>query len=246
MAAISYQLYSSRNWDVAETFAMLADLGVKEVEGFGPYFEDPARTRALLDAHGMTMPTAHFALDLVEADPEKVISIAQTIGIETVIIPYLAAENRPDTVDGWKAFGARVAAAGKPVRAAGLGFAWHNHDFEMVPVDGHMPLDLIAAASDDIQIELDLAWVHVAGEDPVAWVRRFAGRLAAVHVKDVAQSGENTDEDGWADVGFGIMDWPAIKAEMDAAGVSRYVIEHDNPNDHKRMASRSLASVQAF
>ena len=116
----------------------------------------------------------------------------------------------------------------------------------MVPVDGQMPLDLIAAASDDIQIELDLAWVHVAGEDPVAWVRRFAGRLAAVHVKDVAQSGENTDEDGWADVGFGIMDWPAIKAEMDAAGVSRYVIEHDNPNDHKRMASRSLASVQAF
>ena len=246
MAAISYQLYSSRNWDVAETFAMLADLGVKEVEGFGPYFEDPARTRALLDEHGMTMPTAHFALDLVEADPEKVISIAQTIGIETVIIPYLAAENRPDTVEGWKAFGARVAAAGKPVRAAGLGFAWHNHDFEMVPVDGQMPLDLIAAASDDIQIELDLAWVHVAGEDPVAWVRRFAGRLAAVHVKDVAQSGENTDEDGWADVGFGIMDWPAIKAEMDAAGVSRYVIEHDNPNDHKRMASRSLASVQAF
>ena len=246
MAAISYQLYSSRNWDVAETFAMLADLGVKEVEGFGPYFEDPAATRALLDAHGMTMPTAHFALDLVEADPEKVISIARTIGIETVIIPYLAAENRPDTVDGWKAFGARVAAAGKPVRAAGLGFAWHNHDFEMVPVDGQMPLDLIAAASDDIQIELDLAWVHVAGEDPVAWVRRFAGRLAAVHVKDVAQSGENTDEDGWADVGFGIMDWPAIKAEMDAAGVSRYVIEHDNPNDHKRMASRSLASVQAF
>ena len=40
MPTISYQLYSSRNWDVEETFAMLSELGVKEVEGFGPYFEE--------------------------------------------------------------------------------------------------------------------------------------------------------------------------------------------------------------
>jgi len=28
--------------------------------------------------------------------------------------------------------------------------------------------------------------------------------------------------------------------------VTRYVVEHDNPNDHVRMAARSLAGVQAF
>jgi sugar phosphate isomerase/epimerase len=42
------------------------------------------------------------------------------------------------------------------------------------------------------------------------------------------------------------MDWKTIKPAMDAAGVTRYVVEHDNPNDHKRMATRSLASIQAF
>ena len=78
MPSISYQLYSSRNWDVADTFEMLAGLGITEVEGFGPYFEDPAKTKALLASHGMTMPTGHFALDLVEGSPEKAIEERQS------------------------------------------------------------------------------------------------------------------------------------------------------------------------
>nr|MDJ0640392.1 sugar phosphate isomerase/epimerase [Paracoccaceae bacterium] len=125
-------------------------------------------------------------------------------------------------------------------------FAWHNHDFELVPVEGVMPLDLIAGASDDIKIELDLAWVKVSGENPVEWLKKLSGRIVATHVKDIAPEGQNKDEDGWSDVGHGIMDWTAIKPAMDAAGVDRYILEHDNPSDHERMARRSLASVQAF
>ncbi len=76
MPAISYQLYSSRNWDPDETFAMLADAGFKEVEGVGSHYADLVKTKSLLDAHDMTMPTGHFAPDLVEDNPEKVIQIA--------------------------------------------------------------------------------------------------------------------------------------------------------------------------
>ena len=246
MPSISYQLYSSRNWGMDETFAMLAGLGIKEVEGFGPYFEDPARTKALLEKYDMRMPTGHFALDFVESSPVDAIAAAKMLGIEVVVIPFLAADSRPTTAAGWKEFAQRLAKAGEPIVAAGLGFAWHNHDFELVPVEGVMPLDLIAGASADIKIELDLAWVKVSGEDPVEWLKRLSGRIVATHVKDIAPEGENTDEDGWSDVGHGIMDWEAIKPAMDAAGVDRYILEHDNPSDHERMARRSLASVQAF
>ena len=246
MPTISYQLYSSRNWEAEETFGMLANLGIKEVEGFGPYFEDPAKTKSLLDACGMKMPTGHFALDFVESDSDKVVAIAKMLGVETVVIPFLAAEERPTTAAGWKEFAHRLAKAGEPIISAGLSFAWHNHDFELVPVEGVMPLDVIAQASDDIKIELDLAWVKVSGEDPVAWLKKLSGRIIATHIKDVAPEGENADEDGWSDVGHGIMNWDAIKPAMDAAGVGRYVLEHDNPSDHARMARRSLASVEAF
>ncbi|MCH2095999.1 MAG: sugar phosphate isomerase/epimerase [Rhodobacteraceae bacterium] len=246
MASISYQLYSSRAWEVDETLAMLAGLGIKEVEGFGPYLDDPAVTRARLDAHGLTMPTAHFAFDLVENEPDRTIATAQAIGIQSVVIPFLMPEDRPDSAQGWADFGQRLATISQPIIAAGLDFAWHNHDFELTPVDGAMPLDLIADASEDIKLELDLAWVKVAGQNPVDWLNKYAGRLVATHVKDIAPDGQNADEDGWSDVGHGTMDWSAIKPAMDAAGVSRYIIEHDNPNDHKRMATRSLASVLAF
>lgn len=246
MPSISYQLYSSRDWDVGETFAMLTGLGITEVEGFGPYLENPHRTRALLDAHGMTMPTAHFALDFVENDTDRAIETAKKLGIHTIIIPFLAPADRPSTATGWESFAQHLAKVGETVVASGLDFAWHNHDFELVPVDGAMPLDLIAGASDDIKIELDLAWVKTAHQDPVAWLERLSGRLVAAHLKDVAPKGENVDEGGWSDVGYGVLDWAAIKPAMDAAGVDRYVIEHDNPSDHKRMATRSLASVRAF
>jgi len=246
MPTISYQLYSSRHWTAEETFKMLAEAGYQEVEGVGPHYEDLAKTKALLESHDMTMPSGHFALDFVEADPAKVIEIADALGISAVVIPFIAPDERPTTLAGWQAFGARLAKAGEPIVAAGLDYAYHNHDFEFVPVEGQMPLDVIAQASDDIKLELDLAWVAVGGEDPVAWLKKYAGRVIIAHVKDIAPKGENTDEDGWADVGHGTMDWKTIKPAMDAAGVNRYVIEHDNPSNHIRMASRSMATVQAF
>lgn len=247
MVSISYQLYSSRNAPLTETLDMLAALGIREVEGFGPLFEDPAATRAELDARGLAMPTAHVALDLLEKDPKRALAIAETLGIESIIVPYLMPDARPIDRAGWAAFGQRLAEAGKPVRAAGLGFGWHNHDFEFIPTaDGALPIELIAGVSDEIGLELDLAWILVAGQDPVDWIQRYAGRIIAAHVKDRAPQGEAVDEGGWADIGYGVMDWPRVVAALDAAGVTRWVMEHDNPADHRRFATRSYAALSSF
>lgn len=246
MPDIAYQLYSSRNWEAADTFEMLAHAGYTAVEGVGPFYEDIAATRALLDRYGMTMPTGHFALDLIEAHPQQVIDIATQLGMSAVIVPFVAPQDRPDTATGWATFGVRLARAAAPIIAAGLPVAWHNHDFEFAPVDGELPMDIIATTAPDIMFELDLAWVQVSGHDPIMWLQKLARRIAAVHIKDIAPKGQNVDEDGWADVGHGVMDWAAITPALRAAGVTRYVVEHDNPNDHKRFATRSFASVRAF
>jgi sugar phosphate isomerase/epimerase len=42
------------------------------------------------------------------------------------------------------------------------------------------------------------------------------------------------------------MDWPAIRAELQAQGVDHWVVEHDNPKDHARFARRSLETMQAW
>lgn len=247
MPSISFQMFSTRNWPVEETFAMLSELGIREVEGFGPLFEDPAATRALMDQYGLSMPTAHFGFDLVESDPAKVIDIANTLGAHTVIVPYLMPDDRPTDRAGWQAFAARLAEAGKPIVAAGLTYGWHNHDFEFLPTaDGCLPIEEIAAASDDIMFELDLAWIHVAGQDPVDWLNRYKGRVVVAHVKDRAAAGDNADEDGWADLGHGVIDYSRIVPALKETGVTRWVLEHDNPSDQQRFASRSFETVSKF
>jgi sugar phosphate isomerase/epimerase len=244
---ISYQLYGSRNWPLDETLKMLAEAGYAEVEGYGGVFGDAEALKRALDAAGLAMTTGHFGLDMLESDADGVITLARGLGIGTVFAPYLVEGDRPTDQAGWESFAARLAEAGKPVMDAGLGFGWHNHDFELADLGGGvMPLDLIAAASPDLTLELDIGWVTRAGLDPEGVVARYGSMISVSHIKDVAPAGENADEDGWSDVGAGVTDWTGVHAALQAAGVERYVIEHDNPADHVRFAVRSLAAVKAF
>ncbi|GGL56572.1 sugar phosphate isomerase/epimerase family protein [Wenxinia marina] len=241
---IAYQLYCSRNWPLADTMKMLGDAGYEAVEGYGGVFEDTGATKALMEENGLSMPSGHFALDLVESDPGKALGIAKALGVTKIYVPFVMPDARPTDRAGWEAFAKRLAEAGKPVRDAGLGYGWHNHDFELADLGGVTPLELIADAGTDL--ELDLGWVLRAGKDPAEWLNKFAGKVTAAHVKDIAPAGEATDEDGWADVGHGVQDWGAIRAALDAQGVDHLVIEHDKPNDHARFARRSIETVKGW
>ncbi|AUQ64786.1 sugar phosphate isomerase/epimerase family protein [Phaeobacter inhibens] len=247
MTAISYQLYGSRNWPLADTLSMLAEAGYKHVEGYGALFAQAPSLAEDLRAAGLSMPTLHYGLDDLERDPQAAVDLGRAVGAEAIFAPMLQAPDRPVDPAGWQAFAARLVAAGRPLQEAGFVFGWHNHDFELIDLgDGVMPLDIIAGAAPELKLELDLGWTARAGHDPVAMVERFAGQIHAAHIKDVAPAGACTDEDGWADVGHGMVTWAPVHAALQKAGVRRYVIEHDNPSDHRRCARRSLATVQAF
>lgn len=248
MTHISYQLYCSRNFPpLSDTLKMLEAAGFKEVEGYGALYDDVDALKAAFAGTNLKLTSSHIGVDFMESEPEKAVQIALDFGMRTVCGPYIMPEDRPTDSAGWSAYGSRLAAIGAPFVAAGINFGWHNHDFEFVKLStGEYPIDLMMDAAPDLKLELDLGWVKRAGEDPVAWINKYAGRIAAAHIKDIAQEGENADEDGWADVGHGIMDWAAIHAALQAAGVDHYVVEHDNPSDHQRFATRSLAAASNF
>jgi len=67
-------------------------------------------------------------------------------------------------------------------------------------------------------------------------LERYRDRLVSAHVKDIAPSGGNLDEDGWADVGQGTLDWPRLWREALARGARWMVLEHDKPSDAVRFA----------
>jgi sugar phosphate isomerase/epimerase len=228
---------------------MLAGLGYGQVEGYGGLFSDDTdlgAMKASLDAAGLKMPTLHIGIDMIRDRPDRAIEIARALGIEAVFAPYLQEPERPTTVDGWSDFGRILGEAAKPLQDAGLIVGWHNHDFEFSRVDGQLPEDLIIGAAPDIKVELDVAWTVRGGEDPLAWIAANADRIIAAHVKDIAPEGEAADEDGWADIGHGTMDWPGIMAALRKTPCRWFVAEHDNPSDHHRFASRSIAAMQSF
>ena len=247
----SYQLYSSRNFPpMSKTFEMVSKAGYTGVEGYGALYADDAAvaaTKAGLAATGLTMPTGHFGLVQLETEVDTVLGIARALKLERLYCPYLMPEDRPNDVAVWTAFGARLQKAGAPYKAAGYGFGWHNHDFEFQPLaDGSLPQDRIFQGGPGLEWEMDVAWVIRGGADPLVWIETYKDRITAAHVKDIAPKGENTDEDGWSDVGHGTVDWKTIMAALRRIGVRHFVMEHDNPKDDQRFATRSIASAKAF
>jgi sugar phosphate isomerase/epimerase len=245
----SFQLYSARDfqpWD--GILRMLSRLGYGQVEGFGGVYDDPPRFRALMDENGLSMPTAHFGLAMLEDDFAAATRIAETLGVKTIVAPYLVAEERPGDAAGWQGLAARLARVCERCRDAGYGFAWHNHDFEFAPLkDGTIPMATMLDGAPEIGWEIDVAWVVRGGADPLAWIDEYGPRIGIVHLKDIAPAGEARDEDGWADVGHGTVPWPAImRALGEKTRAEIFVMEHDRPNDIERFARRSLEAARKF
>ena len=241
-----FQLYSAREhgpW--SEVFATLARLGYRHVEGYGALYDDVDAVAGAMAEHGLDMPSGHFAITALEDDPEATFETARRLGTTLLVCPHLATEARPRDAAGWREFGRRLARVGERAEAEGFGFAWHNHDFELAPLaDGTVPLEVLLEEASGIGWEADLAWIARAGADPAEWARRYGGRAVAVHVKDLAPEGENADEDGWADVGRGTLDWRAL-IDAFGGGERHWIVEHDKPSDLERFAARSMDWLEA-
>ncbi|TCA47815.1 sugar phosphate isomerase/epimerase [Rhizobium leguminosarum bv. viciae] len=235
------QMFSARNFTPWP--AVLDEVrknGFDGVEGYSAIYEDPDAFRSMLDERGLTMPQGHFDLDMLETDVARAFDIARKLGIETIIVPWLAPDRRPVDRAGWYALGERLAAIGKKVTEEGFGFAWHNHDFELTPVEGGaIPMEILLEAAPGLGWEADLGWILRAGRDPLAWLDAYAGRIISVHIKDLQENPDSAPEGGWADLGHGVNEWAPIfnKLKM-LPQLQAYVAEHDDPADFSRFLRR--------
>jgi len=249
MTDFSYQLYSSRNFGpLEETLKMLGELGYAQAEGWGGLYANAQAVETLkanLARNGLTMPTGHIGFEQLRDDPATVLGFARALDMKVLIAPI--APGRDMDVAGWETFAAELNEAAKPYLDAGFGFGYHNHHFEFFDKGGaRLPIEIIMDVAPDALLEMDVAWVHRGGHDPLKWIARYGDRLCAAHIKDIAPEGEKADEDGWADVGTGIMDWATIMAALGQTKCSYFVMEHDNPSGDRRYATRSIVAAKKF
>ena len=132
---------------------------------------------------------------------------------------------------------------------SGIQLGYHNHHWEMDRKDGDKTaLELLfdAAGSSGLAWQVDVAWLVRGHADPKAWMTRYQPIITAAHVKDIAPPGHNLDQDGWADVGAGTLDWPDLWTACLAAGARHMVVEHDKPSDPGHTARASLSFLRTI
>jgi sugar phosphate isomerase/epimerase len=234
---IGLELYTVRNElnkDFEGTLARVAKMGYKEVE-FAQFFAhlpdlNPTakRAREILDANGLSSSATHIPYSALSAENlPKVIEASKVLGHSYIVNPKVDRDVLKDP-DGWKRAAETFNRAGEETKKAGMQIGYHNHVEEFKPLpDGKMPYDVLLAETDPklVVMEMDIGWLHHAGADPIAYFEKYPGRFAVVHVKDFDANGNMTD------VGRGVIDWKAIFAKSDVAGIKHYFVEYDNPPD---------------
>lgn len=247
---LSIQLYTMRSMgDLDRVLDAVAEAGYRHVETVGSHLDDAASTRAKLAARGLDTSSSHVGLAALRERPEAVIEACRTLGCGQLFMPAVPPEQRAMAADGWRELGRELGQMAERLQAQGVQLGYHNHHWELEPKAGDKTaLELIfeAAVGSPLTWQADVAWLVRGGVDPKPWLQRYRSRLTSAHVKDIAPAGQNQDEDGWADVGAGVLDWQDLWQACRAAGARWMVVEHDKPKDPVRTARASFAFLKSM
>lgn len=225
---IALQLYSLRD-DAARDFPSVvraaAEIGYAGVEFAGYFGMDSKDLRALLDELNLKAVSTHIGFDQLSNRLEDVLDYAETLGMSHIVCPG-APRNYTQNADGWKQFAAAMSDIGKKCKERGFTLSYHNHSHEFHEFGNSYALDIFFENADPqyVSAQLDLGWVLHAGVDPIAYLKRYAGRCPLVHVKDFDENNEQTE------VGTGTLDLQGIVETAQAVGVDWLIIETERYN----------------
>jgi sugar phosphate isomerase/epimerase len=249
--------------DPRNTVESLRRIGVVEAEMFGLSGGDDARPhgmrapdlKRLLDDNGLRVPFAQIGGDLTNVPATA--ELAHELGTEVVIVAM--PDEFGSTRDGrftrvpprsraqLDRLAERLNAAGREYRSLGLAFGYHNHDVDFVPVEGVVSFDYLMERTEPavVGLELDVGWLAVAGMNPVDYLRRYAGRVLACHMKDYdAAIKADIPDRKLVEPGAGTVDFGAVLTAMAEAKVAHAFIEIDDSDDPFGAVERGLAHLR--
>jgi len=236
---LGLQLYSVRDVvknDPGNTLKTIAEMGYREVEGFG--YQDGKMFGILpitdylkiLRDNGLSMPSSHCNFSLNDYDErnkslsdraKRAIDDAVSMGQKYIIYPWVEVKERTEVEKIVQLTAAGAAYAQK----AGIRFCYHNHDFEFIQrgPDGRLLIEWLLQEIDPkiLAMEMDLYWVCYAHYNPLDWFRLYPGRWELCHAKDLAA----TEKRETIEFGDGTIDFAGIFRQSKLAGLQHYVIE---------------------
>jgi len=126
----------------------------------------------------------------------------------------------------------------------GIELYYHNHHIEFEKYDDECLIDIMRNNTSRLGFELDVHWAQRGGENPINVIKRFAGRVSLIHLKDYRIGNMNVTDDDFkdmskfmqkftniiefAELGKGNLDIKGIIEAGVESGVEYFLIEQDD------------------
>jgi sugar phosphate isomerase/epimerase len=244
---VGLELYSVRDdlkADPMATLTAVAGMGYQCVEFYAPYFEwtpDYAKQiRAKLDELKIQCHSTHNSLSSFNPkNLDKAKELNQILGAKYIVC---ASPGVVKSADDWKKVADILNTANEHLAPAKMHTGYHNHDLEWHPIDGQMPMEILAKSTDkSVMLQLDVGTCVEAGHDPVEWINANPGRIRSLHLK------EWSPDKGYKVLfGEGTAPWKAIFAAAEKkGGVEFYLIEQEGSRfSEKESAQKCLEAYK--
>ncbi len=245
VAAITYTLRDSlQNKSDSErypVFKALKEMGVSavQVSGMGTY--DPKTLRSMLDDLELEVCATHENQDELRTNPDGVGETCQLLRCAHTACPHVGDEYRSE--EGYKRLADELNTCADKLEPYGVTLSYHNHSFEFQRYGNKTGLEILYEYTDPkkVKAELDTYWIQHGGASPEAWIKKMAGRIPVMHFKDLTIV---NNEQRFAEVGMGNLNWEGIIPLCEAGGTQWYVIEQDTcerePIDSVRLSVEYL------
>ena len=245
------QLYTIRDamkQDAVGSLKKVRALGYEDLELYGYdgdngsyYGYKAADFKKILEDHDLTTTSGHYGLADYINDAESMtryvdqcITGALALGQDYITWPWMAPEHR--NLETFKRLPELLNTIGSQISQAGLGFAYHNHDFEFVEYDGQTGYDIISSETDPklVKFQLDMYWaVHSSKLSVPALIAREPKRFVMWHIKDM----DKVTRD-YSELGNGSIDYDSILREASQTGLQYYYLEQGG-----NFATNSMQSI---
>jgi sugar phosphate isomerase/epimerase len=261
--------------DLRGTLKTISKIGYKEIEFFGPYpsSSDASKkqfmgmmapmvglknhsffgysleeTVTTLKEYNLSVPSMHVDISTLRTNVDQIAETAAKLQTKYLIIAAIM-QGR-ESLDDYKKLADEFNGFGKELSKHGMKYAYHNHGYEHIEMDGEIPMDYLIKNTDpnNVQFELDVFWMKAAGATPLDYLEKYPGRFKLLHLKDCKEefrfSGDGGTPDQWmagfskmTDPGDGIYEISKIIKKASEVGVEHYYLERD-------MAPVALATLQ--
>jgi len=222
--------------DVAGTIKKIAAIGYEDCETYGydpqqgQYYGLKASAfKQLLEDNNMITTSGHYDFtkffdkpaDAMMRYVDQCIEGAHVLGQRYLTWPWLDPAFR--TLENFRLLTGKLNTIGERVNKAGLGFAYHNHDFEFTDHGGENGYAIIMRETDPalVKLQMDLYWImHSSKLSPSALFHLQPGRFVMWHIKDMDKISRD-----YSELGNGSIDFRVILPEASRAGLQYYYIE---------------------